>query len=347
MKLKNKLFLIVLMLTFVAITTTGCGKNTETTSSSPKTADDGKEVYNIKYECVLNEASYWYKMGEMMAEKLNEKSDGRINMEVYANAQLAGGNQQKGLENVINNVVQVDCRSSMLWQVMDDKLGVWAMPFFYDSTDQILRDLNGSEGYKAYEEVLNSKGLHLAGLVEYGPRPIASNTPIKSYEDMSGKKIRVASVELHLNGLKAFGSNPMAMNWSEMYTGLQQGTVDGMEAPYQVMIENTVYEVCKNFYDCNWVMDPGVVTVNADFYNSLPDDLQQVFDEVFQECREWEIEQYQTANKEAKERLVNEFGCTINPMSDEDLAKFEKAMESVIADYEKKVGKEYLELFRQ
>lgn len=342
---------VALLLTAVmaASMLTGCGGGAAAPAAAPaqQAASGGDEVYNFKFECVLNEASFWYQMGQRMSEQLKEKSNGRLNMECYANAQLAGGNQQKGLENVINNVVQVDCRSSMLWQVMDDKLGIWCIPFFYESTEQLLSDeMRASEGYKAYQETMEGLGLHLAALVEYGPRCIASNVPIETYEDFAGKKIRVASVELHLSALQAFGANPMAMNWSEMYTGLQQGTVDGMEAPFQVMIDNTVNDVCKYYYDCNWVVDPGVVTVNADFYNSLPDDLRQIFDEVFEECRAWEIEEFQKANESAKERLVSEFGCTVTPMKDEDLPKFKAAMESVLASYEQKVGKEYLDLFR-
>ncbi|MGI5963943.1 MAG: TRAP transporter substrate-binding protein [Lawsonibacter sp.] len=341
-------FLLALAMTTGLLT--GCGSDTKSNSSGGSATGsqgDGSEVYKIKYECVLNEASYWYQMGVKMAEMLEERTDGRIIMECYANAQLAGGNQQKGLENVINNVVQVDCRSSMLWQVMDDKLGVWAIPFFYDSTDVILNDLEFSEAGEAYAETLEGLGLKLMGLVEYGPRPIATNKPLTCFEDIKDMKIRVASVPLHLDGLAAVGANPMAMNWSEMYTGLQQGTVDGMEAPYQVMIDNTVYDVCKYYYDCSWVMDPGVVTVNAEFYNSLPEDLRTIFDEVFDECRAWEIEEFQKANETAKERLVSEFGCTINPMSDADLQKFEEAMQPVHKAYEESVGADYLDLFRR
>ena len=330
----------------------GCGGPSGNTpggtgGSQGNTPGGNDQVFNIKFECVLNEASYWYQLGVKMSEMLEERTNGRIKMECYANAQLAGGNQQKGLENVINNVVQVDCRSSMLWQVMDDKLGIWAIPFFYESTDVILNDLEFGEGGQAYAAAMDNLGLKLMGLVEYGPRPIATNKPLTSYDDIQGMKIRVASVPLHLDGLTAIGANPMAMNWSEMYTGLQQGTVDGMEAPYQVMIDNTVYDVCKYYYDCDWVMDPGVVTVNAGFYNSLPDDLRQIFDEVFEECRAWEIQEFQAANASAKERLEKEFGCAINPMTDADREKFITAMRPVFDAYEAAVGSEYLNLFRK
>lgn len=112
------------------------------------------------------------------------------------------------------------------------------------------------------------------------------------------------------------------------------------------MIENTIYDVCKNYYDANWVMDPGVVTVNAKFYNSLPDDLRKIFDEAFEDSRKWEIAEYQKLNKEAKDKIVSQYGCVINPMSDADLQKFKEAMKPVVAAYEQKVGKDYLDLFR-
>lgn len=344
----KKVLALILSLALMLPVLTACGSSNSGTSTSGTNGGTGEEqdVYNFKFECVLNEASYWYQMGVKMAEMLDERSDGRLKMEVYANAQLAGGNQQKGLENVINNVVQVDCRSSMLWQVMDDKLGIWAIPFFYDSSEQIIDELQYAEGGQAYAAEFENLGLKMIGLVEYGPRPIATNKPLTSFDDIQGMRIRVASVPLHLDSLKAIGADPMAMNWSEMYTGLQQGTVDGMEAPYQVMIDNTVYDVCKYYYDCGWVMDPGVVTVNAEFYNSLPDDLRQIFDEVFKECQAWNIEETRAANDSAKTRLVDEFGCTINPMADEDKAKFEEAVQPVIDAYEASVGKEYLDLFR-
>ena len=326
---------------------TACGGSKPAAAPAAPAADaSADKVYNFKFECVLNEASMWYQTGQKMAQLLDERSNGRLKMECYANAQLAGGNQQKGLENVINNVVQVDLRSAMLWQVMDDKLGIWAVPFFHKSAEHVIDELQYGPGGEAYGKALGELGLKFAGLVEYGPRPIATNKPLTSFDDIQGMKIRVASCALHLDGLKACGANPMAINWSEMYTGLQQGTVDGMEAPYQVLIDNTIYDVCDYIYDCSWVMDPGVVTINQDFYNSLPEDLQKILMDTFKECQAWNIEETRKDNEEAKKRIVEEFGCTIAEFKAEDKAKFEAAMKPVIEAYEASVGSDYLNLFR-
>ena len=321
-----------------------CGDKKGTNDDMPKSNDE-QQVYNIKFECVLNEASRWYQMGQKMAEMLDERTNGRIKLECYANAQLAGGNQQKGMENLLNNVVQIDCRSSMLWQVFDDKLGVWAIPYFYDSTETILDDLQYADAGKAYGETFEQYGAHLMGLVEYGPRLIATNKPLTSIDDIKGMKIRVASVALHLDGLTAVGANPMAMNWSEMYTGLQQGTVDGMEAPAQVLVDNTIPDVCKYMFDCGWVMDPGVVTVNSEFYNSLPDDLRQIFDEVFKECQEWNIKETRADNEQALKDLSDKYGCVVTKQTADDRAKFVEAMQPVFDKYEQSVGTEYFDLF--
>lgn len=324
---------------------TGCGSSGSSSAGKSSTSS-GEKVYEIKFETVLNEASYWYQMGERISKNLEEQSGGRIKMTCYANSQLAGGNQQKGCENLIDNTTQMDVRSAMIWSVIDEKLGVFAIPFFYDSTDAILNDIQNGDGGKAYTDVFSKYGVRMEGLAEYGPRCIATNKPLTSYEDIKGMKIRVASVSLHLDSMKAFGANPMAMNWSEMYTGLQQGTVDGMEAPAQILIDNTIPDVCKYIYNCGWVMDPGVLTINQEFYDSLPADLQKILDDVCTEALSWEIEQLQAANTSALASLSKDYGCTVTDIQQTDLNKFKSAMESVVSAYEKTVGADYLNKFR-
>ena len=154
MKIALALLLTVAMLMSML---TACGGSKPAASAAPagNTAAAADKVYNFKFECVLNEASMWYQTGVKMAELLDERSNGRLKMECYANAQLAGGNQQKGLENVINNVVQVDLRSAMLWQVMDDKLGIWAVPFFHKSAEYVIDELQYGPGGEAYGKVLS------------------------------------------------------------------------------------------------------------------------------------------------------------------------------------------------
>lgn len=346
----KKVLSILLASALLIMMMAGCSSNSSKSSSGAQSAagssaaDDNK-VYKIKFSTVLNENSTWYKMGQRIAENMEKETNGRILISCFANEQLSGGNQQKGCEMLMNGSTEMDARSNMLWSVIDEKLGVYAIPFFYDSLEALDAIVAG-EGGKAHAEVMDKYGVHLIGIGEYGDRLIATNKPVKSYEDMAGKKIRVASVPLHLNAMQAFGANPMAMNWSEMYTGLQQGTVDGMEAPAQVLIDNTVYEVCKYAYDCAWVSDPMTFGVNKEFYESLPDDLRTIFDKVCNEGLEWQKTEQRQLNETAKKRLAEEFKVEITVIDPADKAKFEKAMESVVADYETKVGKDYLDKFR-
>ncbi len=331
---------------------TGCGGGSSAAAPAAAPAasaesSSAQEVITIKTDTVLNEASGWYRMSVKWGELLKERSGGHMVMENYANTQLSGGNQQKGMENVINNVCQVYCNSSMLWQIFNDKLGIWAIPYFYESTDVILKDLQYGEAGKAYGQALDEIGVHFQGLAEYGPRGIATNKPLTCIDDIKDMKIRVASCALHLDGLKAIGANPMAINWSEMYTGLQQGTVDGMEAPSRVCVGNAIQDVCPYFFDCGWVMDPGVVTVNKGFYEGLSEEDRKLFDETFAEALQWEIETVQAENEEALKDLSEKYNVTVTKQTEEDRAKFVEAMQPVYDAFEESVGKEYLDLFRK
>lgn len=303
------------------------------------------KVYKIKYSTVLNEASTWYQMGLMLAEKMDKETNGRIKITCYANEQLSGGNQQKGCEMLMNGSTELDMRSAMIWAVMNERLGVWTLPFFYESYD-VVDSLTSGAGGKAYAEVLDNIGVKLLGYGETGMRQIITNKPLRTFEDIKGMKIRVPSVTLNIESLKAFGANPLAMNWSEAYTGLQQGTVDGMETPTQMIIDNSLYEVCKYIYMCNWTYDPGVLTINRDFYNSLPEDLREIFDRVARECILWQKDYQRKQNIEAVSILEKEYNCELYTPTREERQKFIDASQGVIANFEKKVGKRYLDLFR-
>jgi C4-dicarboxylate transporter DctM subunit len=305
-----------------------------------------EKVYKIKFSTVLNERSTWYQLGLRLAENMEKETNGRITVTCFANEQLSGGNQQKGCEMLMNGSTEIDVRSSMIWSVVDNRLGVWAIPFFYKSLDDADGIIAG-EGGKAYAKVMEEKGIKLIAFGEDGMRQIVTNKPLKSLNDIKGMKIRVGSIPLYIDGLKALGANPLAMNWSEMYTGLQTGTVDGMESPTQVLIDNTVYEVCKYIYYCDWNYDPAVLTVNLKFYQSLPDDLREIFERVCKEAVQWQKDYLRQLNVEAIPRLEKEFGCIFEYATPEERQKFIEAVQPVVDAYEKLVGKEYVNLFRR
>ncbi len=356
--MNKRLFALFLVAVMVIVTMTGCSSkpadlsqsdstNNSNSSSGSASSGDGYGEYNLKLSTVLSETSSWYALGKKIADDMDAATNGKVKITVYPNEQLSGGNQTKGLELIMNGSTDMDLRSAMLWAVVDDRLGAISLPFFYDNLEDVDKQLAGPGG-EAYKTAMSDSGIHWLGFAEGGWRQLYSSTKaVTKLEDMKGMKFRLASVPMNMATFKALGSNPVVMNWSEMFTGLQQGTVDGLECPLTAALESSVNEVCKSITMWDYSYDCGLLSMNQKLWDSFPEELQDIFTEVVSKNVAAQVQSERKHNDEAMLEFRDKYGVAINYLTDEEKAKFKEAASSVVSDYEKEVGKEYVDLFRQ
>lgn len=247
----------------LALGLTGC--------AGGSTDSDSEESYDWDFTITVSDTSSWHLGAEKFAEVLDEESDGRIKVNVFANEQLSGGDPAAGVEQLINGSKAFSYNSTIIYSGIDPRYGAINAPFLYagyDEADEAIE--NGA--LDAYKKLANESGVELLGFGESGFRQVTNNKrEITKPADLSGMKFRVPGSSLFLDIYKTLGADPITMDFSEVFTSLQNGTIDGQENPFDVIYSNGLTEVQKYMSVWNYVYDPLMLGMNKDLYDSLSD----------------------------------------------------------------------------
>ncbi|CAG9622732.1 DctP family TRAP transporter solute-binding subunit [Sutcliffiella rhizosphaerae] len=300
---------------------------------------------NLKISVTVSEHDTWAVAAKQWAEDVEEQTDGRIKMKIYANESLSNGNSPKGLEAVQNGSTEISIHSTIIYSVLDNKFSVPSLPWLLPNYEQAEKAMNG-EGGKELMELIRSKGIEPLAFGESGYRQITnSKKPITSPEDLKGLKIRTPSMEMMVDTYREFGGDPTVMNFAEVFTSLQQGVIDGQENPLPIILNSKLAEVQDYLTVWNYMYDPLVFGMNKKLFDGLDEETQNILRETAQEAAKYQIE----INRQQNEEILKELeaaGMEIVELTPEQIAAFQKAVQPVISKYEDLVGKDLLDLFR-
>jgi tripartite ATP-independent transporter DctP family solute receptor len=303
------------------------------------------DKFDLKFAVTPAENTAWAMGAQRFADIVRDRTNGNVNITVYCNETLSGGNQSKGVEMVMKGMTDLDAHSNIIYTVMNEKYGVASLPFMYDSAEQAHDQLQGPAG-DFYKEMLEKDGLVLLGIGENGMRQLTTNKPINSVEDLKGLKIRVPAMQILLAVFEKLGCNPQSMNFAEVFTALQQGVIDGQENPYDIIQGNKMYEVQKYLTLWNYVYDCLFYTANKAMFDKLPADYQQIFLEAGEEAVKYQVE---LARSRAEEQLkfFADNGMTVITPTEEAQKGYEEAGTYMKELYraEDKFGAELVDLF--
>lgn len=150
---------------------------------------------------------------------------------------------------------------------------------------------------------------------------------------------------MYIDLFKELGADPTAMNFSEVFTSLQQGTIDGQENPLPIITSSKLYEVQKYISLWNYSYDPIILGMNKDLFNSMSPELQQIFEDAGKEASEYQIKLNREEGASAVTFLEGE-GMVITELTDDEIAAFQEKMVPIYEKYEEIVGKELLDAFK-
>ena len=301
-------------------------------------SDLGWNEQTWNFTCSTTETSTWAEGGRKFGELVEKATGGKIKVNVYAADQLTNGNQSEGIQALIDgDPVQISMHSNLIYSAFDPRFNVVSLPFLFDSVEDADAKLDGEAGEKL-KAILDEYGLHCMGIAENGFRQLTnSRQEVRSVEDMKNLKIRVAGSNLLMECYKRWGADATNMNWSETYTALQQKTVEGQENPLPAIDAASVQEVqpyCSLWnanYDCLFFC------INADIYNSLTPEQQEVIDECGKLATDYEREINRAGDDEIMSRWQNENGVTITKNEDMDIDSFKNAVDGIDEWYQKEL----------
>ncbi|MCI8416794.1 MAG: DctP family TRAP transporter solute-binding subunit [Lachnospiraceae bacterium] len=350
--MKKKFVGIVLSLVVVAGLVTGCGGKTESpsneasntseetageTSGGDEAAAEGTEgnydTVSLRLSCNGTDMGNDTKAAKLFAEKIQEKSGGKITVTVFPNDQLAGGNMSKGLEMLCDGTVDMDVHSTSIIAALDNSLMVSTLPWLF-SDYQAAEDAFYGAGGEYIDSVLQQKGVYYLGAVHNGFKAMTnSKRPIQRPEDLSGLKIRVPGGEFFSAFYEKFGASPQAMSWSEVFTALQQGTIDGHDNSLSTINSANVQEVQKYISLSRHTYEAFTFMANAQKFDTLNADTQNLIRECVEEATK-EINQQIIADEDSlAEKFQKENGCELYTFTEEDIAAFKEVVQPLVDEY--------------
>lgn len=229
------------------------------------------------------------------AELVNEKTNGAIEIQVFPNSQL--GNQRDLVEGLTYGTLDLTMTSTAILANFLPEMAVFDFPFIFRDLPHTYRALDtiGMEMNKDLE----ARQLKVLGFYENGIRHLTNNIrPVTKPEDMKGLKIRVMEQPVYLEMMKALNANPTPMAFGELYTALQQGTVDGQENPVSHIWTSRFFEVQKYISLTGHTYSAEPLVISMITWRKLPKAYQDSILESSDEALEWHRFQVVELDKE-------------------------------------------------
>jgi tripartite ATP-independent transporter DctP family solute receptor len=228
----------------------------------------------LKFGHVGEPGSLFETSANEFARCANDKFAGKAEVQVFGSSQL--GSDKELLQKLKLGQVQFALPSSIMSSV-SNTFGVFEMPYIIVSRDHMKRVT--AEMGDTFTKAAADKGYHILGFWENGFRNITNNTrPINKPEDLQGIKLRTPKGTWRVKMFQAYGANPTPMAFSEVFTALQTGVIDGQENPMAQIWSGKFQEVQKYLSMTGHVYTPAYIATSTDQYAAWPDDIKSVVD---------------------------------------------------------------------
>jgi tripartite ATP-independent transporter DctP family solute receptor len=275
----------------------------------------------------LNNTDHPVSLGvQKFAEILATKSGGKLKVREFAASQL--GNEMQMQSALRGSTQEMLSASTTSLASVVKELGLLDFPFAVSATAQAEALVAGPFG-QAMIDVLPEKDLIGLGYWGLGFRNTTnSSRSIAKLEDFAGLKLRVIPNPVFLETFKALKANPVPMNFGELYTALENKTVDGQENPYTVILSNKFYEVQKFVSATNHAYTQNILLVSKKFWDKLSSEEQKMMREAVAETRDYQREQTRIQTDKALAELKAK-SMTFNEIAPAEYARMQQATKAV------------------
>lgn len=341
--MKKVLSLILIMVLMVGSLMVGCTAKDESTA----TDSSSKKPVVLQFAHPVSEDSNTHRLGLKFKEELESISEGEITVQVLPN--FAG--ERELLESLQRGDVGLTLTSAAPLVNFEPRMAVFDVPFLFKSKEtpqatmeSVFKVFDTPEVKSTlqYLEENNLKGLGYLGL---GFRVLATNKVVATTDDLSGLKIRTMENKNHIAAWKALGANPTPMAFTEVFTALEQGTIDGQEQPFDILNSHKFYEVLSVNTNVDMIFNTTVLSMSKPIFDSLTKEQQDMVikaaDNAVAYARQDAIEGVST---NIQSLLDN--GMVINDISPEEKAVFLEKVQSVVKDIRAEIGDEIVDIFQ-
>lgn len=305
-------------------------------------ADDREQRYAYPLGTASPEDTVTQIYAEKFVEEVDRLSEGRIKITVYPNSVLGGDREL--LESCYDGDIPFVIQNTAPQVSFIDDTAVFDAPCIFEDIDSVRETVDQPEFLEKMQESYREAGFELLGYADQGFRVMSTNREVTEFSDFAGQKIRTMEDAYQLAFWQALGANPTPMNFSEVYIGLQQNTIDAQENPYEVIVSNRLYEQQDYIVETNHVPHLISLVVSESFFSELSEEDQQILIEAEQIAKEYAREQ---SDERIDERIqtIEESGTKILTLDDEVREQMIEASETVYEEIQEVVDPEIYELY--
>ena len=272
----------------------------------------------IRFGYGLSENSNQGRAVNFFADQVAKLSDGKLKVHGFGDARLGNDIQMQNALIGGAQEMMVGSTATLVGVIKD--FGVYDLPFIFSSDKVADAVLDGPFGRKLMDQ-LKAKGLVALVYWENGFRDLTNNKrPIEKLSDFDGIKLRVMQNPVYIDMFDAFGANAVPMAYSELFTAMQTGAVDGQENPVTTIDSAKFYEVQKYLTISHHVYSPWIVLASKAWWDKLTPDEQKVLQEAAVASRDFERKDSRAATAKSLEFLKSK-GMQVNTLSSDVLAQ--------------------------
>ena len=283
----------VLMAAAMAVSLTGCGSITS-----------GKRIIRISHAQSETHPEHLGLLAfkEYVEERLGDKYE----VQIFPNEIL--GSAQKAIELTQTGAIDFVVAGTANLETFADVYEIFSMPYLFDSEDVYKTVMEDSDYMEQVYESTDEAGFRVVTWYNAGTRNFYAKTPIRTPEDLKGKKIRVQQSPASVSMVNSFGAAAAPMGFGEVYTAIQQGVIDGAENNELALTNNKHGEVAKYYSYNKHQMVPDMLVANLKFLEGLSPEEYQIFKDAAALSTEVEMKEWDKSIEEAKKIASEDMG---------------------------------------
>lgn len=294
----------------------------------------------IRFSYELPVTHEFHQASQMVADDVAAGTNGSVKIELYPAGQLT--KDSTFAREITSGTVDGGLSPTLYWTGIMPIAGIFDVPYLVRTHDEAQKVLETEVGQRLLDGLADFNAVGL-GYFNYGFGIFGTtNKALLTPEDFKGLKFRTNN-DIGASLLKAYGASPTFMSGSEVFLGLQQGTVDGSHVGLTSVVSRKLYEVLKYLTVDNHNMIPYFVVIRKDVYEKLTPEEQNVLREAVAKAGKWVADQQEAADEKAVVEL-RELGVQVDVLTPEQLEPWAAAAQPVADEWVQNVGAEGQEL---
>lgn len=342
-----KRFLALVLTAVMALSLIGCGggsSSSGSTGASSAASGPSYDKLKLKMSYATGDTGMDGVTAIKFEELVEERSGGAIQVDRYPNCQLSGGDMQRHVEMMTSGAAfELAIISTSSFNVVDDAFYIAGTPFMYKTYDDMWAIMDG-EGGQFMNELYAKYNIQRLDTMPNGLMHIAnSKHPVTCVADMANLKMRTYG-DTQMKLMRALGADPVNMSFSELYSALQTGTVDGNTNGYQTMFSASFQEVQHYITECGIIGSTYDILANKPAFDKWSPDTQKLIQECATEAAHYARQYMVDTEADCKQAFIDA-GAEIVTLTDEQIQEFRDAAAPVIDECKALAGEEACKAF--